>query len=112
MTPNKRNSDEALVKAWELREVQNQVNRNERLAEGFDTKLDQIIQLLNNRPTTAEVDAKIELAIKNAIEKQDLKYAPIVSNNKTLLTLLLTTGLGLLASLITIVITLFNSRGT
>lgn len=104
--PQSKNQDEAPVKGWELAGVQSQVDRHEKVINSFDTKLDQIITLLSARPTTAEVDAKIELAVKNAVEKQDLKYAPIVQNNKLLIGGLLTTGLGLLASLVMLVVTL------
>lgn len=98
--------DDDPVKHWEHQQLQTQVDRNEKIVDSFDNKLDQIIQLLSTRPTTTEVDAKIELAVKNAVEKQDLKYAHIVSNNKLLIGGLLTTGLGLLGSLVMLVITL------
>lgn len=97
-------SPESPVKGWELAGVQSQVDRHEIIITSFDTKLDTIITLLNARPTSTEVDTKIELAVRNAIEKQDLKYAPIISSNKWLLGLLLTSGIGLFGSLLFIAV--------
>lgn len=97
-------ASEKPVKGWQLEATQKQVDALEKLTTSFDTKLDQIITLLNSRPTVAEVDAKIELAVKNAVEKQDLKYAPIVSTNKKLLWAVIGSGIGLIASLIVLII--------
>lgn len=115
MMPRKQNNadQEEPVKVWQLEATQLQVNRHEDIIKTFDTKLDTIInqqsqqiQLIQSRPTMEQVDDKIAAAsansreeLKNAIEKQDLKYSPIMSNNKTLLGLLLASGIGLFGSL-------------
>lgn len=109
---------ESPVRSWQLDATQKQVDRHEQIINSFDMKLDTIItqqtklsELVQSRPTMEQVDQKIEVQriqlqndIKNAIEKQDLKYSPIVGNNKWLLGLLLTSGLGLFGSLIFIAI--------
>jgi hypothetical protein len=105
-TPREIREAEQPVRNWQLEATNKQVEALEKLTTTFDTKLDQIITLLNSRPTTAEVDAKIELAVKNAVEKQDLKYSPVLRNNKTLIGLLVATGVGLIASLIMVVVSL------
>jgi len=101
-------SDERPVKGWQLARTQTQVDSHERAISGIDSKLDTIINLMNTRPTTAEVDAKIELAVKNAVEKQDLKYSPIVATNKKLLWSVVGSGLGIIASLVTLLIGVFT----
>jgi len=106
------------VKGWELEATQAVVKRHEQIINTFDQKLDTIInqqtqqiQIIQERPTQAQVDDKIRAAtlewekeLKNTVEKQDLKYTPIVSTNKWLLGLLLTSGIGLFGSLIFIAI--------
>lgn len=108
---NKRKKAEDPVRGWELEATNKQVEVHERLISGIDNKLDTIINLMNTRPTNDQVEDKIkatklefERQLANAIEKQDLKYSPIVGNNKWLLGLLLASGLGLFGSLIFIAI--------
>ena len=107
MTSKRSNgNEEEPVKEWQLNVIQSQVTATDKVVAGINGKLDTILTEVRARPTTTEVDAKIELAVKNAVEKQDLKYAPMVQTNKLLLGGLVTTGLGLIGSLIMLVITL------
>ena len=103
------------VKNWQLEATQKQVDQHEKLIGNFDSKLDTIINLLQTRPTVEQVDAKLEVVklqfksdLKNEIDKQDLKYKPIVTNNKILFVALLTSGVGLMGSLILLVVGVFS----
>lgn len=106
---------EAPVKGWQLEATQKQVDTHDKLITGIDGKLDTIINLMNTRPTNEQVNDKIKTVkaemqaeLKNAIEKQDLKYSPIVKNNKTLIGLLLTSGVSLIGSLIILIVGAFR----
>jgi hypothetical protein len=98
------------AKKYELNDVQKQVDTHERFISKFDNKLDTIITLLQARPTTEQVDDKIQLAIKDAVEKLDLKYGSIVGTNKWVLRFLVGLGASLLLSMLTIIVGLLGSK--
>lgn len=113
MTPkqSQRDDSEKPVKYWELSNVQSQVDQHERLIPRIEEKLDTIVALVQSRPTMEQVNDKINAAsiaaqaeLKNAIEKQDLKYEPIVNNNKWLLRAVLGTGITLVGSLVILIL--------
>lgn len=106
-----REDAEMPVKSYELEATQKQVDGHERLLSRIDDRLANILDVIQNKPTMAQVDDKIEAAklsiqdeLKSTIEKQDLKYGPIVASNKWLLGLLLTSGIGLVGTLIFIAV--------
>lgn len=100
-------TSEQSVKGWQLEATQKQVDLHETVIARIDAKLETILSVVQTRPTLEQVDDKITAAsatllaeLKNSIEKQDLKYSPIVSSNKKLLWLLVATSIGLVGSLI------------
>lgn len=105
---------ESSVKRWELDVVQKQVDNHDKTISGIDTKLDTILNLVQNRPTNEQIDDKIsvmrlasERDLKDAIEKQDLKYKPIIDNNKWLLRLVVASSLGLITTLMVFAVGLY-----
>lgn len=113
MTPKRpdRDESETPVKYWELANVQSQIDQHEKLIPRIEQKLDNILTTVQSRPTIEQVNDKIAAAtvaaqaeLKNAIEKQDLKYAPIVNNNKWLLRAVLGSGVTLVISLVLLIL--------
>lgn len=95
------------VRNWQLEATQKQVDLHEGLIGRIDTKLETILAVVQTRPTLEQVDDKITAAsatmqadLKNTIEKQDLKYSPIVASNKRLTWMLVSSSLGLFVALI------------
>lgn len=104
-------NSEQPARNWQLEAIQKQVDVHEAVITRIDLKLETILTVVQTRPTLEQVDDKITASmatilaeLKNSIEKQDLKYSPIVSTNKKLMWLLITSSIGLFGSLILLVI--------
>lgn len=105
------------VQSWELTATQKQVDQHEVLLGKVDGKLDTILQAVTVLPTVSQVEDKIRVAtvewektLSNAIERQDLKYNPIVSNNKWLLRLLIASGLSIVGALVILVVSVLGKN--
>jgi len=108
-------AEERAVKKYELERIEVRVSNSEKTSDRIEKKIDQLISIVQSLPTAQQIDDKIALVknelqneIKNAVEKQDLKYAPSIRDTKRLMWALVTTGLGLIGSLILLVLGAFS----
>lgn len=106
---------ESPVKNWQLEAVQKQQDIQDKLVQRMDSKLEEILGVVRTLPTTQQLESriatvKVELQeyTRGEIEKQNLKYEPIVSNSRWLLRLLVGSTITLMGSVVLLLIQVFS----